>query len=265
MRSIDGIIFCLARSQSAAEGQAREARFLPALRQHCSVPVPNPEWYAPPSPRIPFGVIGYRKLPGTPLTLARLGLADGGQVASDLGRFLWELHHFPTERARELGLPGPDEREARLGALRAYSLPLWRQALTRREYRILAAWWNAFLADPRLRAYSSAVCHGDLWYENVLADGGARTVTAVLDFENVAIGDPAQDFATQLYLGEAFATRVIAAYGLLGGKVDADFHYRVQRLWELREAGMPEDPTEFPDQVRKLRAGPILNQDLTRG
>ena len=40
--------------------------------------------------------------------------------------------------------------------------------------------------------------------------------------------------------------------------MDPDFLYRRQRLWELREAGVPDDPAEFADQVRKLRAGPIL-------
>jgi aminoglycoside phosphotransferase (APT) family kinase protein len=254
-----GAIFRVARNAAAAAGQAKEARLLPVLQPRVSLSVPDPRWYAPPSTRFAFGVMGYPKLPGTPFKPAHLRHSDQTRIASDLGQFLRDLHRFPLAEAVTLGLPGPNQRRAELAALRDRSLPLQRSVLTEREYRLLTRWWDSFLADPRVWQYPPALCHGDLWYGNILIDEAGPAVTAVLDFENAAISDPAQDFATQLYLGEPFTLRALEAYRAAGAAVDPEFPYRTHRLWELREAGMPDDPAEYDDQIRKLRAGPILH------
>jgi hypothetical protein len=39
----------------------------------------------------------------------------------------------------------------------------------------------------------------------------------IIDFESAIIGDPAQDFASLLYLGEPFTSFVINVYRALGG------------------------------------------------
>ena len=86
----------------------------------------------------------------------------------------------------------------------------------------------------------------------------------VLDFENTAVGDPAQDFAALLYLGRPFAEGVIAAYQLGGGQLGENFDHRLEQLWAVREFGgvqfsvRYDDPEELQDSVQKLRNGPIL-------
>ena len=266
VETAEGQVFRIARNRAAAAGHAREARLLPALRSRVPVAIPDPRWHAGPSAQFPFGVIGYPKLPGTPLSPALLSRADKTALAAGLAAFLLALHRFPVEEARALGLPGPGERERELATLRGEVLPPLRAALAAEEYRAVSRWWDAFLADERLRRYAPVLQHGDLWYENILADDAGRTVVGVVDFEHAAVGDPAQDFATQLHLGEAFAARVIAAYRALGGVLDAGFRHRLRKLWELREFGgiqfavRYDDPVEFADGVRKLRAGPILNR-----
>jgi aminoglycoside phosphotransferase (APT) family kinase protein len=95
-------------------------------------------------------------------------------------------------------------------------------------------------------------------------DEGATRLTGVVDFEDAALGDPAQDFATLLHLGESFAARVNAAHAAAGGVLDATFAYRRRRLWELREleglafAIRTADAAEIADALAKLRRGPIL-------
>ena len=114
-----------------------------------------------------------------------------------------------------------------------------------------------------------AVCHGDLWYENILveradAPGPDLRATGVLDWENASVGDPARDFATLFHLGAPFAERVIAAYRAVGGEFDTGFEHRLGRHWELREfdgtrfAVRQGDTAEFADGVPKLRQGPVL-------
>jgi aminoglycoside phosphotransferase (APT) family kinase protein len=271
VETAEGRVFRIARNPAAAAGHAREARLLPVLRSRVPVAIPDPRWHAGPSEQFPFGVIGYPKLPGTPLSPALLPRADEAAIAAGLGAFLLALHRFPPEEAGALGLPGPGTRECELATLRGEVLPPLREALAAKEYRAVSRWWDAFLADERMGRYPPVVRHGDLWYENILVDAAGRTVIGVVDFEEAAIGDPAQDFATQLHLGERFAARVIDAYRALGGVLDAGLPHRLRKLWELREFGgiqfavRYDDPVEFADGVRKLRAGPILNRNAGQG
>ena len=253
-----GVVFRIARHRAAAEGHAREARLLPALRQRVPLPVPDPRWSVRPSATFAHGAIGYPKLPGQPLTPERLARGASDEIASDLARFLADLHSFSTADAEALGVPNDDRRWEAIAARRDRSLPILRQTLDRTEYARVAEWWDDFLSDQTMREYAPALCHGDFWHENVLVDEAARRVAGVLDFESAEIGDPAEDFATLLYLGERFAAAVLTAYESAGGTVDAGFRYRVSRLWALREARVPDDPAELEDQIRKLRASPIL-------
>lgn len=261
---IDGAnVFRVGRNAAAVPGYRKEVRLLPELRQWLVTPVPDPRWYAAPCDEFPYGVIGYPKLEGAPLTPERLARGDENGLARGTAAFLAELHRFAPERAAELGVPGPSARRTELETLRTEELPMLRQFLTPDECRRVSRWWDLFLADPELQGVTPRVLHGDLWYENVLVDGAARSVVGVVDFENASIGDPAQDFATLLHLGEPFMQRVVAAYPQMGAPLGDAFAHRVRRYWELREFGgvrfaAQHAPTELVDAIRKLREGPVL-------
>lgn len=260
-----GVVFKIALSEDAAKGQAKEAWLLPRLQSKLPVPVPEPRWCIGPARDLPFGAIGYRKLNGIPLQPQLLGgAAVRRKVARALGAFLHALHSFPTDEICQMQLPGPDEIRRELELLRAEVIPELRGALTRQEYVAIVQWWDAFLGDTRLRRFRPVVQHGDFWYENILVDPLTLDVTGVIDFEDSALGDAAQDFATLLYHGEDFVKEAIAAYRVAGGDLGEDFAHRVQRYWELRDfrggqwAIRHKDAWEFYDSIGKLRRGPIL-------
>jgi aminoglycoside 2''-phosphotransferase len=258
-----GIVFRIAKNQDAANGYAKEM-LLPYLRPRVPVTVPDPRWYAGPSDIFPFGIMGYRALPGTSLQPAHLAWADVSRLASGIAAFLLALHRIPVDEALALGLAGPADRMAELEALRDDVLPPLRATLTGQEYDAVRQWWDRFLGDEVMRQYTPVLQHGDFWYENMLVDNTPASLVGVIDVERAAVGDLAQDFATQLHLGAAFAARVLDAYGAAGGAFDATFAYRMWRLWELRAfdglgfAVRHANSMEFEDAVRKLRGGPIL-------
>ncbi len=68
--------------------------------------------------------------------------------------------------------------------------------------------------------YTPTLVHGDLWYGNLLVNATGTRLAGVLDWENVAIDDPAQDFATLMHSGEAFTQAVMDAYERAGGILD---------------------------------------------
>ena len=144
-------------------------------------------------------------------------------------------------------------------------MPLLQDILARPEVRQVSEWWDAFLKDERMEQYDPVVRHGDLWYEHVLVDDSEINVVGVLDFEDTAIGDPAVDFSTQLYLGRDFARLVLDAYRRLGGAVDRWTWHRMERLQVLRELrGLRSpmrlsDETDIEESIGKLRRTPLFD------
>ncbi len=270
VETTEGLIFRIGRNAAAAEGHIVEARLLPTLASHVPVAIPNPSWRAGPSPRFPFGVLGYHLLPGVSLAPQRLSDSALDGIAVALAHFLLALHRFPAAEALACGVPGSQERWSRLERMRDEILPTLHSLLADDEYTHVARWWADILADETLRAAAPVLCHGDLWYENILVNPSAATLTGVVDFENAALADLAQDFATQMHLGRRFTAYVIAAYRAAGGAIGARFSHRLRRHWELREfdglyfALQTGDAAETADAISKLRSGPLFNRAAAR-
>jgi aminoglycoside phosphotransferase (APT) family kinase protein len=141
--------------------------------------------------------------------------------------------------AARLGLPTSRHRES--DAAQLARLPqVARVSSCERDARPLARDRDdtvprlGFLGDSTLREYRPVLRHGDPWYGNWLVDDHGR-LTALIDWEDAAIGDPAIDFCDQLYLGHAFTQKVIEAYRESGGQVTDDDQHRMCRWSEVRE------------------------------
>jgi len=148
--------------------------------------------------------------------------------------------------------------------MRDVTLPALRSSLSADEYARIVRWWEDVFTDDTLRNTTPVLCHGDLWYENILIDPNTAELVGVVDFENAALADPAQDFATQMHLSRRFTARIIAAYRTAGGALGPCFPLRLRRHWELREldglyfALQAGDAAKTADAIRKLRHGPIF-------
>ena len=261
----DEVIFRIARHERCAAGHQREWRLLPALGPRVPLRIPLPEWrIAPGSAHFPFGAIGYRRLPGRPVSLEFLEGPSAHPIARRLGSFLYALHAFPTTEAVALGIVPVEDMRAGWNDVRSDVSPALPRLFSSREVAMIERWWDDLMHDKEMLRYEPVVVHSDLWYGNVLFDDEAGRITGVVDFESTHIGDPAEDLATQLHAGPGFARRVISEYCTCGGRWDERVEHRVRRYWELREFyglqfGIVHDsPEEIEDGVRKLRAGPII-------
>jgi aminoglycoside phosphotransferase (APT) family kinase protein len=261
-----GEVFKLARNWDGAAGFRKELEILPALRDLLPGSIPHPVWSGGPSRHFPFGVIGYPKIDGMPLSQAR---DDDTLLAHDIARFMRSMHSIHITPELERIVPRPRAHWDELERLRNTLASPLREILAPAEFRSISAWWTSFIADPGMHTYKPVLHHGDFWGENMLIDAEARRLAGIVDFENVAIGDPAQDIATLLHLGRPFTLSVLEAYAPGGGILDQDLLYRAQRLWELREfigigfAVRSTNQAQFDIAVTKLRNGPLLN-DRTR-
>ena len=264
VESSSGIVFRLGKNEAVAASYDREAQVLFRVRPYLDLPVPNPKWRAPPSRQALYGVFGYPKLAGVPLHRGHLETLDWHRIADDIAGFLRQLHNSPVEQFVDLDLPVFHSRPEALIQMQPHVLPHLETALSSDEYCKARRWWDAFLADERMQDYEPVLIHGDPFYANILLDEATSKVTAVIDFENATLGDPAQDLAVQHHLGQEFAEAVMAAYTQAGCGCDGLFEHRVRQLWIFREfAGLmsflqTDNESEAAECVWKLRNGPLF-------
>ncbi|QBD75861.1 hypothetical protein EPA93_07505 [Ktedonosporobacter rubrisoli] len=265
LETSQGVVLRLARNQDAAEGQAKEAKLLPFLQGKLPVAVPFPQWYVAPGQHFPFGVIGYPKLKGAVLQPQLLSEKTQSSLATSCAKFLCSLHAISPAEIQIPELPGPRAFWQRQERLCAAVLPELHAMLPGTEYSQVERWWDKFLNDSALRQSPSCLCHGDLWYENILVDKDYSAIAGILDFEDAIIADPALDFAALLHLGKPFTLAVIEAYQAQSHRPSPNLLYRIERYWEAREFGglhfaiKHADQEEFVEALYKIRQGPILN------
>ena len=230
-----GIVFRIAKNHLAQRGHGREWRALPILgRSLAGLRLPQPSHYRHASPDFPHGLIGYPKLPGRPLAPGDITPRSRDALAAQIGAFLTALHRLSPGALGDLALPlfppspeGLDGLWSRTaGYLEAHLIP--------DEFRRVRAWWERLRRDEQFHAYRPTLVHADLWHENILFDPQERRIVGVIDFEHLALGDPAIDLATQSYLGGDFARAVLEHYDATG-LPPANIEGRARTLLGLRE------------------------------
>jgi aminoglycoside 2''-phosphotransferase len=172
-------------------------------------------------------LIGYRKIDGLGLTRELLSPSIEQRLASELSRFLSELHRFPVREALRLKVPNLGSGRWRQEYRNYYDrqrrdvFPL----LERSSQEKAHALWDGFLSKEDNFGFGPVLIHRDLGGEHVLCDPGQGSVAGIIDWGDAAIGDPAIDLAGLLLdCGAGFAQRVLATYE---GEVDRTFWSRV--------------------------------------
>jgi aminoglycoside phosphotransferase (APT) family kinase protein len=181
----------VARLPSAADYEAqvhREQRWLPHLRTHLPLEIPEPLALGQPGCGFLWSWSVYRWIPGA--TSASSPPSDVSQFATDLAAFLGALHRAPAE-----GGPTPGkENFFRGGDLAVYDRQ-FRKAVASMSGKIDTAAaldvWNSALASSW--EYRPVWVHGDLFLGNLLVR--QERLAAVIDFGQLCTGDPACDLA----------------------------------------------------------------------
>ncbi len=124
---------------------------------------------------------------GRPVDLVRLAASPG--VCRSVGRSLAALHDVTTAVVERAGVPVRDAGEVRRRRLEELDLG----ATTSQVPPVLLERWEAVLDDTSLWDFSPTVVHGDLVAERLVVTG--EEVTAILDWTDLHVGDPAEDLA----------------------------------------------------------------------
>jgi aminoglycoside phosphotransferase (APT) family kinase protein len=199
-----------------------EIALLPLIGPTLPVPVPRFTHVAEPSHAFPYPFVGYRKLTGLPLADAPATLIESERLSPQIGTFLTALHRFPVTQAVACGVPdaSPAAWRARhatmLTELRTF-FPRMTPAKRARTERLFAS----YLENPLHGQFTPVLLHRDLGGDHLLLDPATGDLAGVIDWGDLSIGDPAQDFCG---LPASWLPTLLAHYG---GAVDATFADRV--------------------------------------
>ncbi|MCP5025853.1 MAG: aminoglycoside phosphotransferase family protein [Actinomycetia bacterium] len=177
------LVVRLPRRSVAAELVAHESRWLPELAPVLPFPVPAPLWVGRPAGAYPWAWTIVPWFEGT--VVGTSAPTDPARLATDLGRFLAALHQ-PAPPAAPVnpfrGTPLADRSgpvEGRIATLAAHI----------DVARVREVWIDALQAP--VWAGPPLWIHGDLHPLNFLEQDGG--LAAVIDFGDIAGGDPATD------------------------------------------------------------------------
>ena len=205
----DELIFRFPRYPEAVNHLGMEAQVLKALAGKLSLPVPQPEYLVVEPGQAGKVFLGYCKLPGVALSSkpfdTRPVYLDQDtflRVAHQMAGFIKELHAIPPDT---LGVQLPhretrEDLEAFYRDIRDDLFPHMREDATLWVRRI----FDNFLEDPKNFTFQPVLRHGDLGASNILFDPETNSVSGILDWSSVALGDPAMDVASLATISEPF-------------------------------------------------------------
>ena len=189
-----GWIFRFPRNRVVAENLQKEQAVVPVVASRVAFAVPRFEhtgyWNGRP-------YAGYRRIPGRPLSDRPSSDRElSGATADSIAATLSSLHAIPTSLVADACAAEPtvdawrQRYHAHKETVRARVSPL----LDSRTLDAVDRGFERFLEEELATLKDVALVHCDLGCEHILIGGDGTTVTGLIDFEDVTIGDPTIDF-----------------------------------------------------------------------
>ncbi len=248
-----GLVFRLAKTPEVLAHYHYEAEFLRQV--HRKLPLNVPE---------PVEVIEFLDNPWsgcfvstfqdgrTPKEYERELLNSPGDIQA-LAEFLVGLHSQP--RLKTLHEDSLKQHESRL----EFCFQTLKNHLKNHEMQTLQAWASNLLQQLDCRG-EPVVCHGDLWYGNLLLtpSGEGFRLSGVVDFERVRLAHPALDLSRLKHVSPEYQKQVIQAYKAMK-KLPENLDEQLQLYWELQAFDgiyrciVLEEQAELLDAIEKLR------------
>ncbi len=221
-----GWIFRFPRNGPVAENLHKEQAVLPVVAPRADFAVPRFEYTGHWSGQ-PYA--GYRKIPGRPLSdrpFTSGNLAD--EVTGSIAAALFSLHEIETSLVAEACKVKPvvDAWRQRYCSLRETVRTGVSPLLESRVLDAVERGFARFLEDGLTTLKDVSLVHCDLGCEHILIGEDGTTVTGLIDFEDVTIGDPTIDFVgIFVTYGMEYVKRVRARYAR---ELDINFEHRLR-------------------------------------
>ena len=196
----DQYIFRFPKREEVKDQLEKEIKVLPKIRQHLSLAIPEFKFI---SPTLSFA--GHVKIAGISLSYKSYRSLEKKyqlSIQHSLTDFLKQLHQISLSGLQNCGLEVMDMKEEYSNNLfnaRRFIFP----NISENNQNVISNLFNAYLDDPAHFNYEPALIHNDLSKDHILFDPSTGSLSGIIDFGDMAIGDPDYDF---MYLFDEFGT-----------------------------------------------------------
>lgn len=211
----DVLVFRFAKVQPAIKILHQEIAVLNQIGDKVSVRVPNPIYSQVDSDVLGEVFMGYPMIPGIPLWRPNfrkiISVDTRKQMALQLSGFLHDLHNIPCDSI-PVKLENNDSNQKWEDMYQRIRKSLFPEM--RPDARIeVAAHFESFLNNSAGYTFTPSLRHGDFGTGNILYDPETSSISGILDFGSIGIGDPAADFAGLfISFGEEFYRLGMSGY-----------------------------------------------------
>lgn len=188
-------VFRFPRRPDAIPLLEHELYILPKIVSLLPYAIPVPEWIGQPTDKYPWLFVGYRLLKGN--TMCQITLSDDQRTsfAKPLAQFLSSLHTLEIKKEYKENIPYGTERKLDIVA----RVPKFKEQLE--EIKALGLFKDIHPLNTLIDSASAvrqprttSLVHGDLYIRHLLVEE-RNTLTGIIDWGDVHIGDPAVDIA----------------------------------------------------------------------
>ena len=191
------VVYRFAKHPAAVLSLRREACLLPRLAPHLPLKVPRPSYYELSLDPL-VAVAAHDLLVGKTLAreaFAALGRHRQDNCAAQIARFLKALHESDLEWARQCDVNVRDYRSYYSDLAIRFEQHMAAHIADAGDCDYVRSVFEEFLSEDAAHFRSSALIHGDLSVPHILWDPQDAKVTAIIDFGDMIIADPAGDLA----------------------------------------------------------------------
>lgn len=203
-------IFRFPKRKEVKQQIQREIAVLPKIKSLLNFQIPQFEFI---SPDINF--VGYKIIPGIPFSLEIYNSLNKKQqvfIQRTLGNFLFQLHHIDLSIFSNCSLEIMDPREEysdNFDKAQKFIYP----HISKNKQIIITQLFMEYLNNPENFNYIPALIHNDFSKDHILFDTvnkpylpAGRQITGIIDFGDIAIGDPDYDL---MYLMDEFGDKFL--------------------------------------------------------
>lgn len=203
-------VFRFPKSKEAKVQMQREIAVLPIIKPFLNIQIPEFK-FIPPNNKY----AGHKIIRGRPLTAeiyhsSKKNIQES--VRRSIGNFLLQLHHIDLSLLEDCNLETMNLKEEYAENFEEAQDFIY-QKISKTKRKTITQLFSTYLDDAENFKYDAVLIHGDFSKDHILIDTVNKGITGIIDFGDIALGDPAYDFMYLLdEFGEDFLNGIFKIY-----------------------------------------------------
>lgn len=190
----DDMVFKFPKYSEGIEKLKRETSILNMLKRHITLDIPDPKYNNFDPFEVGHVYSGYKMIKGVAFKQNIFRNVEKKDIiAKQLAVFLKELHSIPLEKVRDRGINVVDSYSHYADLFERIQEKLF-PFIKKEHQELISENFNIFFEQKY--EFKKTLVHGDFGPSNIIFDPDSQSISGIIDFNEVSIGDPAADIAS---------------------------------------------------------------------